>query len=97
MNSPPQTPSATKPLLSMNDIDISFGGVAALRKARLAVNPGEVHALIGQNGAGKSTLIKIMAGVVALDTGRISYDGRDYTNSARQMPISFIHQDLDQR
>src|SRR5258706_7580497 len=53
---------ARPPLLEMQDIEISFGGVPALRGAHLSVVAGEVHALIGQNGAGKSTMIKILTG-----------------------------------
>ena len=81
-------------LLEMKDVSKRFGGTQALSAASLKVCRGEIVALLGENGAGKSTLIKIMAGVVALDSGTISYAGRDYTSSARQMPISFIHQDL---
>jgi ABC-type sugar transport system ATPase subunit len=47
------------PLLDMRRISKSFSGVQALINARLTVNAGEVHAVMGENGAGKSTLIKI--------------------------------------
>jgi ribose transport system ATP-binding protein len=81
-------------LLEMRNISKRFGGTEALKAVSLSANRGEIVALLGENGAGKSTLIKILAGVVTLDTGTISYGGRDYTNSPRQMPIAFIHQDL---
>jgi ribose transport system ATP-binding protein len=84
----------TSRLLEMAGISKRFGGTQALRDVSLTACRGEIVALLGENGAGKSTLIKIMAGVVALDSGSIAYAGRDYTTSARQMPISFIHQDL---
>ncbi|MDQ0260399.1 ABC-type sugar transport system ATPase subunit [Sinomonas atrocyanea] len=53
----------------------SFEGVHALRGAKMSVQPGEIHALLGENGAGKSTLIKILTGVYAPDSGVILRDG----------------------
>ncbi len=52
----------------------------ALQDADLAIEAGRIHAVLGENGAGKSTLIKIMAGVVAPDEGRMLLDGE---------PVSF--------
>ena len=65
------------PLLRMEGISKRYGGVRALERADLSVAPGRIHAILGENGAGKSTLIKIMAGVVAPDEGRMTLDGRD--------------------
>ena len=56
----------------MEGVSKRYGGVRALEKAELAVEPGRIHAVLGENGAGKSTLIKIMAGVVAPDEGRMT-------------------------
>src|SRR6478735_1767879 len=52
-----------------------YGGVRALQDAELTIETGCIHAVLGENGAGKSTLIKIMAGVVAPDEGRMLLDG----------------------
>ena len=52
-----------------------YGGVRALADANLAIDAGRIHAVLGENGAGKSTLIKIMAGVVAPDEGRMLLAG----------------------
>jgi galactofuranose transport system ATP-binding protein len=86
-------------LLDMQDIDISFGGVAALRRARLSVSAGEVHALIGQNGAGKSTLIKILTGAYQRTAGTIRFDGREVDfrspKEAREAGISTIYQEIN--
>ncbi len=88
-----------QPLLSMQGIDKSFGGVPALIGARLAVRAGEVHALIGQNGAGKSTLIKILTGAYRRDAGEIVFDGRrvDFRSpvEAQAAGVSTIHQELN--
>ncbi len=64
------------PLLRMEGISKRYGGVRALEGADLTVSAGRIHAILGENGAGKSTLIKIMAGVVAPDEGRMAMDGR---------------------
>ncbi|CAB3778932.1 Fructose import ATP-binding protein FruK [Pararobbsia alpina] len=90
---------STPLLLEMQDIDKSFGGVAALRRASLSVAAGEVHALIGQNGAGKSTLIKILTGAYRRDAGLVYFAGRevDFTSpqAARNGGISTIYQEIN--
>jgi len=52
-----------------------YGGVVALQPTDFAVQPGTVHALLGENGAGKSTLVKILTGSVRPDSGRLLIDG----------------------
>ena len=87
------------PLLEMRGIDKSFGGVPALRQARLSVGRAEVHALIGQNGAGKSTLIKILTGAYARDAGTIVFDGQEVNFkvpiAAQRAGLSTIYQELN--
>src|SRR5215203_3841091 len=63
------------PLLRMEGVSKHYGGVRALENVQFSANRGRIHALLGENGAGKSTLIKILAGVVRPDTGRIAIDG----------------------
>lgn len=67
----------SRPALEMRGIGKRFPGVLALENVDLTLEPGKVHALMGENGAGKSTLIKIMAGVYQRDTGTIRVRGRD--------------------
>jgi ribose transport system ATP-binding protein len=67
-------------LFVMQGVSKRYGGVRALQHADLVVDAGRIHAVLGENGAGKSTLIKIMAGVVAPDEGRMLLDGE---------PVSF--------
>lgn len=68
------------PLFQLEKVSKRYGGVQALDKADLTVESGRIHAILGENGAGKSTLIKIMAGVVVPDEGRMLLNGE---------PISF--------
>src|SRR5260370_14245391 len=67
-------------LFVMQGVSKRYGGVRALQDADLVVEAGRIHAVLGENGAGKSTLIKIMAGVVAPEEGRMLLDGE---------PVSF--------
>lgn len=59
------------PVIRMEHIHKSFGGVHALNDVHIEVYAGEVHALLGENGAGKSTLIKTMTGVYQPDSGEV--------------------------
>jgi ribose transport system ATP-binding protein len=68
---------AEVPLFRMEGVSKRYGGVRALENAELNVYGGRVHAILGENGAGKSTLIKVMAGVVAPDSGRMMLEGRE--------------------
>ncbi|HEY3322165.1 MAG TPA: sugar ABC transporter ATP-binding protein [Planctomycetota bacterium] len=61
------------PLVRIEHITKSFGGVHALTDVSFCIEPGEVHALCGENGAGKSTLIKTLAGSCIPDHGQISF------------------------
>ena len=63
-------------LFEIRGVSKRYGGVRALENADLTIRAGRIHAVLGENGAGKSTLIKIMAGVVAPDEGRMLLDGR---------------------
>ncbi len=88
-----------QPLLSMEGISKSFGGVHALTGAHLEVLPGEVHALLGENGAGKSTLVKIIAGAHQRDSGVIRWQGEPIEipnlGEAMRLGIGVIHQHLN--
>lgn len=92
-----EAPPATA-LLRLQAISKSFGAVRALQDVDFAVSGGEVVGLVGDNGAGKSTLVKVMAGIVAPDAGRIEFDGRPVSFSgpgeASALGIATVHQDL---
>lgn len=66
---------AQEPRLTLTGVVKSYGAVKAIRHADFEVQPGQVHALIGENGAGKSTLIKIISGATAPDAGAVTYNG----------------------
>jgi ribose transport system ATP-binding protein len=87
------------PLVTIKDLDKSFPGVRALKKARFELFPGEVHALMGENGAGKSTLMKILAGIYQKDAGEILIEGEPVDiaspRAAQDLGISIIHQELN--
>jgi ABC-type branched-subunit amino acid transport system ATPase component len=68
-------------LLDVRELEVSYGGVRALRGFSLAVPSGEIVAVLGSNGAGKSTLLRAVSGTLALqrgtiDGGSIELDGR---------------------
>jgi ATP-binding cassette subfamily F protein uup len=58
------------PLLTLQQIALTFGGTALLTDASLSVSAGERLCLVGRNGSGKSTLLKIAAGLIEPDAGR---------------------------
>src|SRR3954447_17002144 len=62
-------------LLRLDGLTKSYGAVRALRGISFDLQPGEVHALVGENGAGKSTLIKLVTGAIAPDAGVIEVCG----------------------
>ena len=64
-----------QPLLVLEGISKTYGGVHALNSVSLQVLRGEVHAVVGENGAGKSTLMKIIAGSVEPSEGTLAYEG----------------------
>ena len=84
-------------LLKLRNIRKHFGGVAALRDAHLEVNAGEIHLLMGENGAGKSTLMKIVAGMIARDSGEFLW--REHSvqfrnpSEAAAHGIAMVHQE----
>ncbi len=69
----------------------------ALAGAELSVCRGEIHLLLGENGAGKSTLMKIVAGMLARDRGRMLWDGREIflknPAEAAEIGIAMVHQE----
>jgi branched-chain amino acid transport system permease protein len=67
------------PVLVVEDVHRAFGGILALRGARLTVGRGEIVGLVGPNGSGKTTLINVVSGHYRADRGRIALDGAPIT------------------
>ncbi|HET7467397.1 MAG TPA: ABC transporter ATP-binding protein [Candidatus Dormibacteraeota bacterium] len=68
-------------LLELDGVDAFYGRIQALRKLSIAVNKGEVVSLIGSNGAGKTTTLRTISGLMHPQSGKITFDGRDITQT----------------
>jgi ABC-type branched-subunit amino acid transport system ATPase component/ABC-type branched-subunit amino acid transport system permease subunit len=67
------------PLLEVESVGKSYGGITAVREVSLSVRAGEAVAVVGPNGAGKTTLFEMVSGFVRPDAGRVRLAGRDVT------------------
>ncbi len=87
---------ATAPALEMRGITKRFPGVVANDAITLTIEPGQIHALLGENGAGKSTLMNILYGLLSPDEGEILLDGRPVQiadpSDAIARGIGMVHQ-----
>jgi branched-chain amino acid transport system ATP-binding protein len=66
-------------LLSIEQLQVAYGGIRAVKGIDLAVNAGELVCLIGANGAGKTTTLRAITGIVRAAAGVVRYDGVDIT------------------
>ena len=82
--------------LELKGITKSFGALVANDGINLAVNDGEIHAILGENGAGKSTLMNIVYGLLQPDSGEILVDGKIVNihepSDALAVGIGMVHQ-----
>ncbi len=88
-----------RPALEVRSVSKTFAGTPALSAFDLTIQPGEIHALVGENGSGKSTVIKILAGYHRPDPGgevlvggeRLAWGSAE---SSTALGCRFVHQDL---
>lgn len=66
-------------LLEINNLEVHYGVIQALKGISFEVNEGEIIALIGANGAGKTTTLHTISGILQASSGNIIYDGKDIT------------------
>lgn len=75
-------------LISLQEISLKFSGPLIFDRLSLQLEPGERVAMLGRNGAGKTTLMKVMAGILAVDDGRvICQNGIEITHLPQEVPV----------
>jgi branched-chain amino acid transport system ATP-binding protein len=83
-------------LARIDDLHISFGGVAAANGVSFTVGQSEFLALIGPNGAGKTTVLRMVAGILRPDSGRVFLADQDVTglpaHARVRLGLGFTHQ-----
>lgn len=68
-------------MLVVNDLDVYYGMIHAIKNISFEVKAGEIVTLIGANGAGKTTILQTISGLIKPKSGNIEYRGRDITKS----------------
>jgi branched-chain amino acid transport system ATP-binding protein len=68
-------------LLEVQNIDVFYGSIRALKGVSFSVEKGEIVSIIGANGAGKSTTLRAISGILRAASGSIIYDGHDITHT----------------
>jgi len=68
-------------MLEVNDLQVYYGMIHAIKGVSFHVNEGEIIALIGANGAGKTTILHTITGLIASKGGQVVFDGKDITKT----------------
>ena len=84
----PDAGAESNPLLQVDSLMKSFGGINALNGVSFEVSPGTITGLIGPNGAGKSTTFDVITGMITPETGTVTFAGTDVTGQSRNVVSS---------
>ena len=68
-------------LLEVNNLEVYYGVIRALKGISFQVNEGEIVSLIGANGAGKTTMMQSVVGIIPKRSGTVIFDGQDITKT----------------
>ena len=85
-------------MLSVENVEVYYGVINAIKGVSFEVNEGEIIALIGSNGAGKTTILHTITGLISPKSGNIIFENTDISeiNSADTPPLSAIcHKNIE--
>jgi len=80
---------AAPPLIGFEDVSLALGGRPILQEIGLSIAPREILCVVGASGCGKTTLLRLAAGLLRPDTGRVTHAGRTVTGPARDVAVVF--------
>jgi branched-chain amino acid transport system ATP-binding protein len=80
--------AANDGILSIENLSVSYGNIAAVRNVSLEARQGEIVGLVGANGAGKSTIMKAALGVQRASAGRVRFLGQDVTHVSTEKIVA---------
>jgi branched-chain amino acid transport system ATP-binding protein len=80
--------AANDGILSIENLSVSYGNIAAVRNVSLEARQGEIVGLVGANGAGKSTIMKAALGVQRASAGRVRFLGQDVTDVSTEKIVA---------
>lgn len=86
-------------MIRISGLSHSYGGIPVLEDINLELADGEFVAVIGPNGAGKSTLVKLILGLLPLQSGSIEIDGQPHLEWLKAHPLGYLpqHEEFDRK
>ncbi len=85
----PVSGSSDDQLVTLAEVGLSIGALGILKGVNLEIRKGEFVCVVGPSGSGKTTLLRILAGLVAISSGTVSYRGRPHERPARDIAVVF--------